>query len=205
MNQEITERQMIDPLAMTIITITSVMKTDFAYSFNKIYKNDEELRSFKRRMYAQARKENINPSELIDAYETIITKNSKFLPSLVDIMSQAKEISKENQKKERNIKEAEELARLPSPTHSVNPLKILATAKTAAKAGDHKDWLEKKALALKNLESVIDIAKAKGIIRRGNHDAKHYCRFPGCGSLGSISNGTKGGENFYCHEHWVRL
>jgi hypothetical protein len=205
MSTELTERQKNDPLAMTIITIISVMKADFAASFNKIYKTEEEQQEFKRRLYKLARKENIYPIELIDAYETLITKNHKFLPSIVEIMAQAKEINKENQKNERNRIEAEELARLPAPTHSVNPLKLLATAKSAVEADNHSDWLEKKALALKNHDAVIAIAKAQGKIRRGNHEVKHYCKFPGCGSLGAISSGTRGGENFYCKDHWVRL
>jgi hypothetical protein len=205
MSIEITERQKNDTLAMTIITIIGVMKTDFAASFTKIYKTDDELINFKRRMYAQALKENINPIELIDAYETLITKNTKFLPSLVEIMAQAKEISKENQKKERNIKEAEELARLPAPTHSVNPLKMLATAKTAANVDNHTDWLEIKALALKNHEAVISIAQAQGKIRKPIYQTQHFCSFPGCDRLGSISGGTSGGGSFYCKTHWVRL
>lgn len=192
-----------DSLKEIIIDITNAMKSDFGKRYSEQFKTDEDLRQYRRRLYSKLRSEKIE--NIVDGYETLISKQHSWPPTVPELVDSIDQIAKEKTKKQKLIEEAEELARLPPPTHSVNPLKMLATAKTAVEADNHSDWLERKALALKNHESVIAVAKAQGKIRRGQHEAKHYCKFPGCDSLGAISNGTKGGENFYCQDHYVKL
>jgi hypothetical protein len=196
-----------DDAISVINSLIIAIKTDFSGAFAVKFPTEADLKNYKNRIYTLLKKDHTEYTipALVDSYENYIMTGAKYLPNPPDIYAMTKEQEKKLRKEASKIKEAEELARLPSTTHSVNPLKMLSTAKTAVEANDHTDWLERKALALKNHEAVIAIAKAKGTVRKGQHEQQHYCKFPGCSRLGAISSGTKGGDNFYCSEHWVRL
>ena len=126
MNTELTEKTNDDLLAMTITTIIEIMMTDYAAAYKKTYTTEEEYDALRRRIYARATNENIEPSMLVEAYERL-TEYQRFLPSAIDLIAESLLVKHEMKQIERNRKEIDHLVSLPSPPpKTVNPKEAIA-------------------------------------------------------------------------------
>jgi hypothetical protein len=190
-----------DPLAKTIVSMINAMEADYGQTFIKQFRDTEILKNYKRRLYQKLGGLPINV--IIEGYELCTEQNKKFCPTVPEIVESVLEAVKRNKKLEANKVEAECVAALPPPTIDCNPLELLAKAKSASKTGSKEDkaaWLARKAEALKNNEAVLVLHGQN--IKRRHAQPVHFCVVNGCQNAGSLSAGTKGGDNWYCAKHF---
>jgi hypothetical protein len=200
----VTEKMKNDPLAMTIHNVIRVMRLDYALAFGKAFPQDEDVLNFRRRLYIRIKAMHTNPNVLVDAYEALIEKNPSFMPNGNELIEEVKAVIKARLRHAEQQAEVARLAALPAPTIECNPLLMLSKAKAAAKANskeDHAAWMKRKEEAMNNHNAVISLHSSN--IRKKYAQQWHSCKVDGCRKPGSISSGTSGGDNFYCHEHFL--
>lgn len=190
-----------DPLAKTIVSMLNAMEADYGQTFTKQFRDVEVLKNYKRRLYQKLRGLPINA--IIDGYELCTELNKKFCPTVPEIVQSVLEAVKRNKKLEANKMDAESAAALPPPKVTCNPLELLAKAKSASKTGSKEDkaaWMARKAEALRNNEAVLVLHGQS--TKRIYAQPEHLCVVNGCRDIGTLSNGTKGSDNWYCIKHF---
>lgn len=195
------ERIESDPLAKIIVSMLNAMQADYGQIFTKQFNDVDVLKNYKRRLYQKLR--GLPIDAIIDGYELCTEQNKKFCPTVPQIIQNVLEAVKRNKKLEANKVEAESVAALPAPTITCDPLALLAKAKAASKTGNKEDkavWMARKAEALKNNEAVLVLYGHK--IKRRYAQPEHLCVVNGCSDIGTLSNGTKGNDNWYCIKHF---
>jgi hypothetical protein len=198
---QISERIESDPLAKTIVSMINAMEADYGQTFIKQFRDAEVLKNYKRRLYQKLK--GLPIEAVVNGYELCAERNTKFCPTVPGIVESVLEAVKRNKKLEVNKLEAESVAALPPPTIICNPLELLAKAKTASKTGSKEnkaEWMARKAEALKNHETVLNLHGHK--IKRLYAQPEHSCVVNGCHHAGTLSGGIKGGGNWYCIKHF---
>lgn len=195
------ERIETDPLAKIIVSMLNAMQADYGQIFTKQFNDVDVLKNYKRRLYQKLR--GLPIDAIVDGYELCAEQNKKFCPTVPQIIQSVLEAVKRNKKLEANKVEAESVAALPPPTISCDPLALLAKAKAASKTGSKEDeaaWMARKAEALRNNEAVLVLhgQSTKHIYAQ----PEHLCVVNGCRDIGTLSNGTKGSDNWYCINHF---
>jgi hypothetical protein len=191
-----------DPLAECIVGLINAMRSDFGPKFKSQFEREiDTLKQYKRRLYQKLRGKPINA--IVDGYEEFVCSNPEWPPTVPELAFYTDKVAKELEQKKINQAEAERVAALPPPTIDCNPLELLAKAKSASKTGSKEDkaaWLARKAEALKNNEAVLVLHGQN--IKRRHAQPVHFCVVNGCQNAGSLSAGTKGGDNWYCAKHF---
>jgi len=190
-----------DPLAKTIVDMINAMQSDYGQVFTKQFSDPEILKNYKRRLYQKLK--GFPYKSIIDGYELCVDQNLKFCPTIPEVVANVSEAVKRNKRLEANKAEAESVAALPPPAITCDPLKLLADAKAASKTGSKEDkaaWMARKAEALKNNEAVLVLHGHN--IKRRYAQPEHSCVVNGCYKAGTLSNGTKGSDNWYCISHF---
>lgn len=195
------ERIETDPLAKIIVSMLNAMQADYGQIFTRQFNDVDVLKNYKRRLYQKLR--GLPIDAIIDGYELCTEQNKKFCPTVPQIIQSTLEAVKRNKKLEANKVEAESIAALPAPTITCDPLALLAKAKAASKTGSKEDkaaWMARKAEALRNNEAVLVLHGQS--IKRIYAQPEHLCVVNGCRDIGTLSNGTKGSDNWYCIKHF---
>lgn len=191
-----------DPLAKTIVGMINAMEADYGQTFIKQFRDAEVLKNYKRRLYQKLFKFPVEA--IIEGYELCTERNRKFCPTVPEIEEGVKEALKLRLKDDENRAEAERVAALTPPKIvEVNALEMLAKAKATSKTDSKEDkaaWLARKAEALRNNETVLVLHGQN--IKRRYAQSVHFCIVNGCQNAGSLTTGTKGGDNWYCAKHF---
>jgi hypothetical protein len=200
------ERIAKDPLAIAINELVKAIQVDFVEAFNLAFKGGSEkveaLRLFKRRLYQKLRGK--KPADIVDGYELcfdrmkdVDTKRRK-LPDIPSIVADTDAAEKLRKQREREKEEAERRSRaIEAPKIECNPLEMLATAHEAAKHGNGSTTTREE--RLRNHEAILTLHSRS--IRHYQDDGSHKCAVGNCHKLGSITDSTRGGSNWYCLEH----
>lgn len=187
-----------DPLAQCIVSLTNAMRTDFGSKYKTQFPDVDTLRLYKRRLYSKLKEFEIQ--DIMNGYELFIDENNEWPPTVPDMLNVIRRAKKERLKAEENMEEAKRVASLPQPKMTVDPLKILAKAKAGNHGGSNEDWLERKAKILQNHEAVL-VLHGDRIVKPQIENGK-TCAIDFCGKPAGFSSSTKGGENWYCKEHF---
>ncbi len=195
------ERIKSDPLAKTIVSMINAMSADYGRVFSKQFPDAETLKNFKRRLYQKLK--GLDLEVIIEGYELCIERNTKFCPTVPEIVESAMVVLQQNKKRDKNKVEASMVSGLPAPTIECDPLAMLTNAKKLVFGQAPETSVErmtKRAEALKNHEAllILDSHKIKHLY--ASHD--HSCCVDGCNKAGGISNGTTGYGNYYCASHY---
>ncbi|MDE3023151.1 MAG: hypothetical protein KGI54_15095 [Pseudomonadota bacterium] len=184
----------------TIVEMVKAMQADFGRTFQNQFHDPEVLAEFKNRLLTKLR--GYPPGAIISGYEQCVDRNPKFCPTVPEIEASTKEIIKNLEQAEKNRIETQRLAALPAPTISCNPVEMFAKAKEShdSEKLTSEQRMKKRDEAMKNHNALLIIHSH--LIKRVYADYDHLCKFPGCRKAGSISRGTKGGDNFYCLQHF---
>lgn len=190
-----------DPVAVCVVSLVNAMKADFGHKFQSQFSGENAVKIYKRRLYAKLR--GLNLKYVVDAYELFVGGNPtpEWPPTIPELMGKIKQAEKEDRQSQENAQEAQKIASLPPPKITCDPLALLAEAKKSSPDNISKDeWLKRKADAYQNLHAVLTIHGHN--IRRHIQQGFHNCKVPSCAATGTLSAGTKGGDNFYCSEHY---
>lgn len=190
-----------DPLAKTIVSMINAMKADYGRIFTKQFFDEETLTNFKRRLYQKLK--GLEIEAVVEGYELCIERNTKFCPTVPEIVAAVLETIKRHQKRDENKAEADRVSALPAPTISCNPLELLDQAKSAGRSGvaeTSDERMARRAELLKNHESLLVLNGHR--IKRVYADVEHLCAHHGCGMPGGIGSGITGKSNFYCADHY---
>lgn len=188
-----------DPLAKMVVHIINAMQADFGRLFTMQFDDPEVLKNYKRRLYAKLKGFPLNA--IVSGYENHVEKNTKYIPTVPELVASIQAAVKQDQTDAKNKDEAERLAALPAPTIECNPLEMLAKAKSAT-SGQRTKQEERLARndALKNHNAVLNLHSHR--YTRRFAQPSHYCAVPGCNKAGTISAGTNGGSNWLCSKHF---
>jgi len=193
--QERSERIESDPLAKAIVSMMNAMKADFGPIFTKAFSTEEETTQYKRRLYKKLK--GISLNAIIDGYESLVDKGTKFCPTVPEILEAVVRAEKEHKKAQINRIEAERVSALPPPTITCDPVQMFADAK--AKQTGRPTRAE--------MDSMIENHRAL-LILHGNNiksirpNGDQICKYGACNKAGTLSGSTSGGGNFYCIEHF---
>lgn len=203
------ERINADPLAKTIVSMISAMEADYGAVFSRQFNdpNDtqhEVLKNFKRRLYQKLRGLPLNA--IIDGYELCTSNNTKFCPTIPEIVGAVLEVTKQQKKQQENIAEQERLLALPDQITKAQPERIAEMLKQAMHVPDtdHQEWLRRKEKAAKDNEALVSADKMTGKIKTKYATSQHGCAHSFCLGFGSMSHGTRGENNYYCAEHFMK-
>lgn len=198
------ERIKNDPLAKTIISIMSAMRADYGRVFTKQFSDEEVITLFKRRLYQKLK--GLSIDAIVEGYERCIERNTKFCPTVPEIVASVLDVVKQHKKSDENKAESERISALPSPTISCNPIEMLAKAKIKDVSNNEvseessEERMKRRAEMLKNHEALLVIHGEN--IKRRYAGPEHSCEYSGCQKAGSISRAISGKGNFYCSEHY---
>ncbi|MDO9271370.1 MAG: hypothetical protein Q7T96_19885 [Methylobacter sp.] len=190
-----------DPLAKTIVSMINAMEADYGQTFIKQFRDAEVLKNYKRRLYQKLK--DLPIDAIVNGYELCAERNTKFCPTVPGIVECVLETVKRNKKLNANKVEAEGITALPAPTIICDPLALLAKAKAASRTDSKEDktaWMARKAEALRNNEAVLILHGYN--IKRRYAQPEHLCVVNGCRDTGTLSNGTKGSDNWFCINHF---
>ena len=216
--QQTSKQLLSDPLRDCIVSLINAMRIDFDSKFkvkfgkekqiNDEVINDDKpknnvLRMYKRRLYAKLRGQEIE--DIVDGYELFVDTLSEWPPEVTQLIKYVEQAKKQRLNKLKNQAEAEAIAKLPPPTITCNPLKLLAEAKSHV--GDEEDshdaWMARKAKALQNYNAVLELHSGNIVKRYAS--GEHKCCIPSCNNAGTISSSTKGEGNVYCSRHFKQM
>ena len=193
-----------DPLALAIHTVTKVMAVDYATQYKKAFDNREAESLCMRRMYKKLI--GVDPRHIIEAYENIAEIDTRFMPSVAEIIKEAQRLNRNRQAA------AEKLVAIESNQNAITthkpykkciPLELLANAKEIAdKKAKSKDddWATRKAETLKNHNAVLNLHSSS--IRKHYVSDDHLCSVRGCKKSGSTTGSVRGSESWFCGEHY---
>lgn len=189
-----------DPLEKCIIDLVNAMRSDFGNRFKSQFSDENDaLRLYKRRLYAKLRGRAVE--FIYAAYDAYIDAAPEWPPTVPELIACVDKAEKLAKKAKESDIEVQRIAALPAPSITCDTLALLAAAKSnKAPPATHEEWLRRKADALKNNEAVLMIHQNK--IRRHYAQTWHNCKVPSCLEIGTISGGTKGGDAFYCQNHF---
>lgn len=179
------------------IKLVNNMKADYPHDFNKSFGDLDSLNGFKRRI---AEKLGLfDPDDVLLAYNNL-AKQAKYLPNLNEIVSECIEIKKHGERQKEEMERLNCLsARGPKKTIECNPVEMLSEVEKSKK--DTQSSPELYAQKLRDHDALIALHQGLGYIRRINHAAEHYCKFPGCKKMGGIGRG-RFEDGIYCSEHF---
>lgn len=190
-----------DPLAKTIVSIMSAMRADYGRIFTKQFGSDEEITLFKRRLYQKLG--GLSLEAIVEGYELCIEKNTKFCPTVPEIVSAVLTTIKTHKKRDENRAEAARVSALPAPKIiDCNPLEMLAKVKIRDRVVEEtsEERIKRRSDILQNHEALLVLNNHK--IKRRTFGQEHNCEYGGCNKVGGISSTTTGNGNFYCAEHY---
>jgi len=179
----------------------NAMKADYGRIFTKQFFDEETLTNFKRRLYQKLK--GLEIEAVVEGYELCIERNTKFCPTVPEIVAAVLETIKRHQKRDENRAEAQRVSALPAPKISCNPLELLDQAKSAGELGagqTGEERMARRAELLKNHEAMLVLHGHS--IKRIHADIEHSCARHGCRMPGGISSGITGKGNFYCADHY---
>ena len=191
----------VDYLKNAVSSIVAAMTADYGASFKNTFTSDEEIRQLKRRLYAKLRGLPVNC--IIEGYENCVANNTKFCPTVPEIVGSVLAVVREKKKHARLDAEAASRSALPAPTKTADVMGMLAAAKATADARGPESREERQArlASLEQNHNAVLALHGRNIHRRVMAD-HHQCAYGGCRKFGSLSNSTRGDGNFYCGEHW---
>jgi hypothetical protein len=191
-----------DPLAKTIVSIMNAMAADYGRIFTKQFHDQEAITFFKRRLYQKLK--GLEIEAIIEGYELCIGRNTKFCPTVPEIVGATLETVKDHKKRDQLLSEAARVSALPAPKITkCNPLEMLANAqlkKQGEKEETREEWVARKAGLLENHDAVLVLNSYK--IYRKFAGTEHGCGYGGCNNAGALSSATKGNGNYYCATHY---
>jgi hypothetical protein len=190
-----------DLLAKTIVSMINAMSADYGRVFSKQFPDVDTLTNYKRRLYQKLK--GLDLDAIVDGYELCIKRNTKFCPTVPEIVESVLEVIKRNKKRDENQIEAIRVSTLPAPTIECDPLVMLSDAKkniSAQLTQTSKERMEKRREVLKNHEALLNCNRSK--IKRHVASYEHSCEVDGCNKAGGISSGITGHGNYYCAEHY---
>lgn len=191
-----------DQLAKTIVSIMNAMAADYGRIFTKQFNDKEAITFFKRRLYQKLK--GIDIEAIVEGYEICIGRNTKFCPTVPEIVGATLETVKAHKKRDQLLNEAARVSALPAPKITqCNPLEMLANAqlkKQVEKEETHDVWVARKAVLLKNHEAVLVLNRSK--INRKFAGPENVCGYGGCNKAGTLTSSTTGNGNYYCAIHY---
>lgn len=189
-----------DKLAEVIVDITKAMKADFGQQYIKQFAVDEDLRQYKRRLYAKLRDKNL--ADIMTAYDDYVEAGNKFCPNIPELLEHIDEAAKNRRRLEANHEEALRIGNTPKPTIECQPLEMLKDAREALrqKQQTSEEKMRDRAAALKAHEELLHAHRNN--IQRKYADNEHSCHVGYCSKPGTMSTGTTGKGNFYCAENY---
>lgn len=189
---QISERIKTDKHAQSVVAIVDALQIDFGDKFLRAYNSEEQVRQLKRRLYKSL--ENFTESDITLGYEKCVKDNPRFVPTIPEIADACQSVKAERLKREKELDKFEEIK-------NSNESKFqLPAPEVIEKMREHKTTgnLDK---ALAAHENLIATHKAAGLIKKPMQ-SEHWCKYPGCNQFGAFSNTSKGGEFWYCREHF---
>lgn len=186
---EISEKINSDPLAKIIQSITQAMKADFGQQYAKQFKTDDDMRMYKRRLYTKLKGHEIG--DIADGYEMYVDGVNKFTPTIPDLIAIVEQARKNRLHAEANKAEVARISALPAPTITCDPMALLAEAKKAPTGNMAEKMAAHKALLTMHSKHI------RNPVFHG-----HGCAVSHCRNLGSMTTSTKGGETWYCRDHY---
>ena len=207
--QQTSEQFLSNSLRECIVSLVNAMRLDFGSKFKAQFSESENrskndaLSMYKRRLETKLINEEIQ--DIVDGYELFIETLSEWPPTVTQLIKYVDQAKKQRLNKLKNQAEAEAIAKLPAPTITCDPLKLLAEAKSHV--GDEEDshdaWLARKAKALQNYNAVLELHSGNIVKRYAS--GEHKCCIPSCNNAGTISSSTKGEGNVYCSRHFKQM
>jgi len=186
-SEQIDPRIQGDQLALCIVQLVEAMRTDFGQKFKAKFQNENDLRQYKRRLYAKLRGRSI-PC-IRDGYERYVDSGAAWppeIPELVDCVAKVEALWLANEKR-RN--ESDHYAALPAPTMTVDALALLAEAKAKADARGPESLEERQAklAALEQNHNAVLALHGRNIQRRVMADHQQ-CAFVVFAAMSSVGN-----------------
>lgn len=184
-----------DPLARIITEVCVAMKTDFGRQYISQFKTDDELRMYKRRLYAKLRGFDLN--DIADGYELFVDGGRTFCPTIPELIEFTQQAERLRKQREKSAADVQRVTALPAPKIHCDPLAMLAEAKRAAMTRRGGPSLVDQ---LKSHEALLK-SHAKHIKTR-EFGPEKTCDVGHCKNPGALSHGTTGGGPFYCAKHY---
>jgi len=181
-----------------VVSLMNAMLADYPSQYRKNYPSKESAGVFKQRLISKLSR--FKNEDIIDGYEYCIDVNPRFMPAIPELIGAVTNLDKKRRKESEAIEIENKAGLLPSPTHLVDPLKLLAGAKNN-KHDDNSEEARLIRLAEKKKAHEALIIISKGITQP-RHNTGHGCHFSGCDKSGGISSGLQGGGSFYCADHY---
>lgn len=201
-----------DLLKNCILNLVNAMKADFGKKFEARFPNtdegNEDLRQYKRRLYAKLRDREI--CDIIDGYENFIDSKPDWPPTVPDLIAAVKDASFLRHRKELSDAELErktEAAKAGPMKKQIecNPIAMLREARS--NADQYKDEnTEKRAIRRKQIINhhgrlIIDFEQMNHS-RLSVPAVGHTCSVAICFKPGVLSHSVNGVDNWYCQEHF---
>ncbi len=201
-----------DPLKDCILDLINAMKADFGKKFEARFPNtdegNEDLRQYKRRLYAKLRDWEI--CDIIDGYENFIDSKPDWPPTVPDLITSVEDAIVIRRRKERSDAELERKAEAAKARHGKKPIEcnpIAMLREAIDNVDQYKDEnTEKRAIRRKQIINhhdrlIIDFEQMNHS-RLSVPAVGHTCSVAICFKPGVLSHSVKGGDNWYCQEHF---
>lgn len=189
-----------DEVDRNIQFLVRAISADFMHKFTSHFTSEQSIRDYKRRLRSLFEK--YDAKLVYEAYEEYLDGNPEWPPTNANLRAALEKADDRNKRAEKNREEAKRVAAIPRPTVSVDPLKLLADAKAKArpKNDSHEAWLKRKAEKLQNHEAVLVLHGDR--ISKPEIWQDKTCSVDFCATPGVFSTSVRGGENWYCREHF---
>lgn len=189
-------QQTSDDLQQCIIGMIAAMKADFGHKFKSQFGSGEDLRQYKRRLYSMLKGNAIDSIET--AYNAYAIAGNEWPPTVPQLLAEIGLVEKQKNRDLIAEQQHHAVLRLQKPTRECNPMQMLADANLSKTADNRtkEQWMHDKQTALLKLQSVVSS------VPRRYADANHLCGHPDCTQAGTISGSVRGGEHWYCKNHF---
>lgn len=176
------------------------MMNDYSVQYKKICSDQKTAEAYNQRLVKKLG--GFNRQDILDGYDIATEESPKFLPTIPDLFAHVKTLDDKRKQAEKNKIEADNLSKLPAPKHEVNVSDMLKKAKSAVKSRseDKEARLRRLDELKRNHDALLELHSRD--ITTKTADSDHLCNYSGCRKAGALSHGLKGGDNFYCIEHF---
>lgn len=194
-----------NPLKQAVRGLTNALRLDYGSLFSgQFSKQTMSVNMWQHRLYHKLCAENVAPGDVIAGYEDHTKQPEAKMPDIPTLVNIARQAKLARLRKMRELEHAEELSSLPPPQFERVQEGIQAVVKQAALSSATKPESVRQENLTKLLathENLLAVHRASGLLRK-TAVAERTCSYHGCRKFGSISSSTKGGEAWFCGEHY---
>jgi hypothetical protein len=193
-------------IATAALMISNCQRNDFAASFSKQYPTNEAQAFYVTRLISLITKSGIPVEYWLDGYDVAAAKSVNFFPNSQQIRLEAEVLFKNAQQHAKNLAQNEKVyflcndSGLDDKTPVIEILSVFR--EDSKKALINPLASEDRKSILNNHDRLLKNHKSRGKINSVGYSEEHQCSYYGCNSVGSLSQTTVGGGNFYCKKHY---